>query len=412
MTGRKSTSQAFSKTAWAPGLLLATTVLLVACGGSGTDPDPGTPTTLVNSELGMSPFKCAVNGMCVSPAFGLIPGSPLNIETQYAQTTNPWVDQSSNTLLISEMVYVSGTVYAKEIDPEGVGFNMTVTETTGTNTAGTPGIQYRYFKGNGLPNFAMGQFPVQPGTPAYNYYSILPGGQDYLTADLIPVATYNLESYIPKVPIENPKGPDGKVLPGPISSLIVGISLHGVPWHLEMANSDTSWFNPYDALPPDQCWGHPYNKQYHIHAYSWKCFPDQGSSGPSPLFGYALDGYGIYGPRGEDGQMITNAQLDECHGHTAPVMWEGKMTTIYHYHLNREYPYSIGCFHGVVDYAKALPNSDMTEGLDYAAIAALVPSSTSTDEDQIVRDEIADLTDGEKDTFFDYLSKIINDFLR
>ena len=410
MTGRKSTSQAFSKTAWAPGLLLATTSLLVACGGSGTDPDPGTPTTLVNSELGMSPFKCAVNGMCVSPAFGLIPNSPLPLNTQYAQTTNPWVDQSSNTLLISEMVYVSGTVYAKDIDPAG--FNMTVTDATGTPTGETAEIQYRYFKGNGLPNFVMGQFPVQPGTPAYDYYSILPGSQPDETADEIPVATYNLESYIPKVPIENPKGPDGKVLPGPISSLIVGISLHGVPWHLEMANSDTSWFNPYDALPPDQCWGHPYNKQYHIHAYSWKCFPDQGSSGPSPLFGYALDGYGIYGPRGEDGQMITNAQLDECHGHTAPVMWDGKMTNIYHYHLNREYPYSIGCFHGVVDYAKALPNSDMTEGLDYAAIAALVPSSTSTDEDQIVRDEIADLTDGEKDTFFDYLSKIINDFLR
>ena len=187
MTDKKSTFQAFSKPASASGLLLASTLLLVACGGSGTDPDPGTPTTLVNSANGMSPFKCAVNGMCVSPAFGLSPGSPLNIETQYSQTTNPWVDQSSNTLLISEMAYVSGTVYAKDIDPAG--FNMTVTETTGTNTAGTPGIQYRYFKGNGLPNFAMGQFPVQPGTPAYDYYSILPGGQDYLTADLITVAT-------------------------------------------------------------------------------------------------------------------------------------------------------------------------------------------------------------------------------
>jgi hypothetical protein len=409
MTGRKSTSQAFSKTAWAPGLLLATTSLLVACGGSGTDPDPGTPTTLVNSALGMSPFECAVNGMCVSPAFGLIPGSPLPITTQYAQTTNPWVDQSSNTLLISEMAYVSGTVYAKDIDPEG--FNLTVEELTAKDTVGND-VQYRYFKGNGLPNFAMGQFPVQPGTPAYDYYSILPGGQDYLTADLIPVATYNLESYIPKVPIENPKGPDGKVLPGPIASLIVGISLHGVPWHLEMANSDTSWFNPYDALPPDQCWGHPYSKQYHIHAYSWKCFPDQGSSGPSPLFGYALDGYGIYGPRGEDGQMITNAQLDECHGHTAPVMWDGKMTNIYHYHLNREYPYSIGCFHGVVDYAKALPNSDMNEGLDYAAIATLVPSSTSSAECQIVEDEIENLDPTQESTFLDYVKKLINDFLR
>ena len=413
MTDEKSSSQAFSRTALIPGTLLASTLLLVACGGSGTDPDPGTPTTLVNSALGMSPFECAVNGMCVSPAFGLIPGSPLPINTQYAQTTNPWVDQSSNTLLISEMAYVSGTVYAKDIDPAG--FNMTVTEVTGTPTDQTVEIQYRYFKGNGLPNFAMGQFPVQPGTPAYKYYSILPGGLsggEYPTADLIPVATYNLESYIPKVPIENPKGPDGKVLPGPIASLIVGISLHGVPWHLEMANSDTSWFNPYDALPPDQCWGHPYSKQYHIHGYSWKCFPDQGSSGPSPLFGYALDGYGIYGPRGEDGQMITNAQLDECHGHTAPVMWDGKMTNIYHYHLNREYPYSIGCFHGVVDYAKALPNSDMNEGLDYAAIAALVPSSTSSAERQIVEDEIGNLDPTQESTFLDYVKKLINDFLR
>jgi hypothetical protein len=413
MTDEKSSSQAFSRTALIPGTLLASTLLLVACGGSGTDPDPGTPTTLVNSELGMSPFKCAVNGMCVSPAFGLIPGSPLPINTQYAQTTNPWVDQSSNTLLISEMAYVSGTVYATDIDPAG--FNMTVTEVTGTPTDQTVEIQYRYFKGNGLPNFVMGQFPVQPGTPAYKYYSILPGGLsggEYPTADLIPVGTYNLESYIPKVPVENPKGPNGKVLPGPISSLIVGISLHGVPWHLEMANSDTSWFNPYDALPPDQCWGHPYNKQYHIHAYSWKCFPDQGSSGPSPLFGYALDGYGIYGPRGEDGQMITNAQLDECHGHTAPVMWEGKMTNIYHYHLNREYPYSIGCFHGVVDYARALPNSDMNEGLDYAAIAALVPSSTSSAERQIVEDEIGNLDPTQESTFLDYVKKLINDFLR
>jgi hypothetical protein len=410
VTDKKSTFQAFSKPATASGLLLACTLFLVACGGPGTDPDPGTPTTLVNSALGMSPFKCAVDGMCVSPAFGLIAESPLPLNTQYAQSTYQWIDQSENTILISGMPYVSGTVHAKDIDPDG--FNLTVTETTGTPTAGTFEIQYRYFKGNGLPNFAMGQFPVQPGTPAYDYYRILPGSQPGETADEIPVATYNLESYIPKFPVENPRGPDDKVLPGPISSLIVGISLHGVPWHLEMANSTSDWYNPTSALPLDQCWGHPYNKQYHIHGYSWKCFPDQGSSGPSPLFGYALDGYGIYGPRGEDGQMITNAQLDECHGHTAPVMWEGKMTNIYHYHLNREYPHSIGCFHGVVDYAKALPNPDMNEGVDYAAIAALVPSSTSTAEGQIVKDEIKNLTEGDKDTFFNYLSKIVNGFLR
>jgi hypothetical protein len=166
MTDKKSTFQAFSKPASAPGLLLATTLLLVSCGGSGTDPDPGTPTTLVNSANGMSPFECAVNGMCVSPAFGLIPDSPLPLNTQYAQSTYPWIDQDENTILISEMPYVSGTVYATDIDTAG--FNLTVTEETGTNTAGNTGVQYRYFKGNGLPSFAMGQFPVQPDTPAYS----------------------------------------------------------------------------------------------------------------------------------------------------------------------------------------------------------------------------------------------------
>lgn len=405
-------STVFPKNVKVVGLLLASLFILVACGGSDSERDPGTPTTLVNSANGMSPFECAVNGMCVNPAFGLIPNSPLPTNTQYAQSTYPWIDQSKNRILISEMPYVSGTVYAKDID--STGFNLTVTETTGTDTAGNTGVQYRYFKGNGLPSFAMGQFPVQPGTPAYSYYNALPGGsQDYPTADLIPVAAYNLESYIPKFPTANPKDPDGKVLPGPISSLIVGISLYGAAWHLEMANSSTSWYNPSSALPLDQCWGHPYNKQYHLHGYSWKCFPNQGTSGPSPLFGYALDGYGIYGPRGEDGQMITNAQLDECHGHTAAVMWDGKMTNIYHYHLNREYPYSIGCFHGKVDYAKALPNSDMTEGLDYAAITALkIPPPDFTSADSVVQQEIDALQSADKTTFFQYLSNLINNYLR
>jgi hypothetical protein len=396
------------------GLLSAAALILVGCSETSsspspspspvpvpvpvTAPDPGTPTTLVNSANGMSPYACAVNGMCLNPAFALIPDSPLPANTQFAQSTYPWVDQFKNTLVISDIPYVSGNINPTDIDPAG--FNLTVTEITSTNTAGVS-TPYRYFKGNGLPNFVMGKFPVQSGTPAYPYYNALPGGSnEYPTADLIPISTYNMESYIPKIPIENPKDASGKVIPGPISSLITGISLYGAVWHAELANSSTSWYNPAAALPLDQCWGHPYNKQYHLHGYSWKCFPNQGNAGPSPLFGYALDGYGIYGPRGEDGQMITNRQLDECHGHTAPVMWDGKMTNIYHYHLNREYPYSIGCFHGVVDYAKALPNNDMTEGANYSAILELVPDKNK---------EIPESTIAQ---FIKFLSQVITKTLR
>jgi hypothetical protein len=57
--------------------------------------------------------------------------------------------------------------------------------------------------------------------------------------------------------------------------------------------------------------------------------------------------------------MVTNEQLDECHGHTHPVMWDGKIKNIYHYHLNNEFPYAVGCFRGKVDYSKALGSADM-----------------------------------------------------
>ena len=130
---------------------------------------------------------------------------------------------------------------------------------------------------------------------------------------------------------------------------MTGVSLTGAAWHLEIApDSKLNVYDPNAALPTDRCFGHPYATEYHYHGYSWKCM-DQGEAGKqSPLLGYALDGFGIYGPRGADGKPITNAQLDECHGMTSEVMFNGKQQNIYHYVLNNEYPYSVGCFRGTV----------------------------------------------------------------
>jgi hypothetical protein len=36
---------------------------------------------------------------------------------------------------------------------------------------------------------------------------------------------------------------------------------------------------------------------------------------------------------------------------------------MFHYHLNREFPFSIGCFRGSVDYYAALGSTDMRETL-------------------------------------------------
>jgi hypothetical protein len=75
-----------------------------------------------------------------------------------------------------------------------------------------------------------------------------------------------------------------------------------------------------------------------------------------------LDGFPITGPRGSDGKMITNAQLDKCHGMTSEItMPDGTRKTTYHYVLNNEFPYSVGCFRGKVNYFKALGSVAMRQ---------------------------------------------------
>jgi YHYH protein len=94
----------------------------------------------------------------------------------------------------------------------------------------------------------------------------------------------------------------------------------------------------------DSCDGHPQQAgQYHYHGPS-ECMPHADEH--NALVGYALDGFGIYSPYDADGQEYTNADLDECHGTTSEIEWNGEMVSMYHYVLTQEYPYTIGCFRG------------------------------------------------------------------
>jgi hypothetical protein len=76
------------------------------------------------------------------------------------------------------------------------------------------------------------------------------------------------------------------------------------------------------------------------------CFDQGADNEHSPLGGYLIDGFGIFGPRGEDGVVLRNKELDECHGHTHEIDWDGETVEMYHYHFTFEYPYTVGCFHG------------------------------------------------------------------
>ena len=341
------------------GLLSATAAGIFACGGGGGSSSSSSSestgiTTLVTSANGDSNVVCARNSQCIDYVFAGVAKMPPTL----SQTTNPYTNSSTNIITISKIPFVQGSNAATVYDSQGSVFQMLTIPTQ--DIVGFPGQGTRLFIGNGLPTTPMGTYPVQSNDPSYSYYTALPGGTnpagtsvatgnpEYVNAAAIGISPYPLISYVPLNPVVS-----GAYT---ITSLIVGITLTGAVWHVEKANdSSGNYYNPLQALPTDQCYGHPYNQQYHHHSYSWKCW-DQGTPGKqSPVYGFALDGFPITGPRGVDGKELTNADLDICHGTTSEItMPDGLKKITYHYVLNREYPHSIGCFRGKVNYNQAL----------------------------------------------------------
>jgi hypothetical protein len=185
----------------------------------------------------------------------------------------------------------------------------------------------RIIRANDLPEFPTGNFPVARSDDAFHY-------------DRNPnhVSARNIVLTLPAIP-ETAKTPSC------VPMGMIGFTLSG-----------TALFNALDAAGrdapaheiQDACNGHPERTgQYHYHSLS-SCFHDkrEGNGGHSSLVGYALDGFGIYGNHGENGKLLTNADLDACHGHTHEVVWDGVKMAIYHYHTTDSYPYTIGCFRG------------------------------------------------------------------
>jgi hypothetical protein len=329
---------------WAAGVgAVAIATGLVASLGLGATPATaaegwngnGAPTVLKTAPAGTPLNAPAKNTMftCVKtpvPDGTVLPdgtklpnGSSIEVGQQVgrvlAQANTPWLQ--GNNVVLSKISTVPGNVKMKSE------FKIAETKTT------------RTLKGNGIPSFNVGTFAIPKNSAAYKYYAALPAF-GYANAAEIPIKPYHLELTVPK----NPKI---AAKPSCFEELTIGVALVGAAWHAEVAlDAVGNAFDPNAALPTDRCFGHPYATQYHVHGYSWKCM-DQGKPGQaSPLVGYARDGFGIYGPRGADGKLVTNAQLDECHGRVGEVVFNGKKQKMYHYVLNNEYPYSIGCFRG------------------------------------------------------------------
>lgn len=186
----------------------------------------------------------------------------------------------------------------------------------------------RVVKSNDLPDHVTGIFPIRPTDLAYAY-----DRNPNSISEQTVVLTMPLNPQIAAEPSCLPMG-------------LIGVALTGV-----------SIFNGLDAQGKDAaaheiqdaCNGHPERQgAYHYHNMS-PCMKDNSGKAAkhSDLVGYAADGFGIYGEFGEGGKALSNKDLDVCHGHSHQINWNGTPQEIYHYHLTKEYPYTLGCFRGV-----------------------------------------------------------------
>lgn len=201
----------------------------------------------------------------------------------------------------------------------------------------------RIIRGNSLPKHPTGTFPIPRSETAFKHDP----NPNAIRAQTLSVTLPALPA-LAAAPSCVPMGPVGFALSGAYIYNALDAQGRDAPVH-EMQ---------------DACNGHPEgNGRYHYHNWS-PCLVDaSGQAGRhSDLAGFARDGFGIFGPRGDGGRVLTNADLDRCHGHTHEVAWNGQLVAMYHYHFTAEYPYSIGCFRGVPVSPAAAVMGDAKQG--------------------------------------------------
>ena len=179
-------------------------------------------------------------------------------------------------------------------------------------------------RSNGLPvRQPTGVFPISPADSVYRY-------------DTNPnaIAEQHLSFVIPAAPVRAAQ-------PGCLPLGMIGVTTTGVAIYdaLDDAGRDAAAHEIQDL-----CDGHPQGRgQYHYHSSS-PCLP---GAETDSVVGWALDGFPILGMRDARHALLTNADLDACHGRAEHVTVNGR-TYGYAYRLTREYPYTLGCFVGEV----------------------------------------------------------------
>ena len=221
-----------------------------------------------------------------------------------AQTRGPWFVNNDTEYDLDLKVAVQG-----EVEWDGQ-YTMTIEGTQ------------RVIVTNDLPHdHTTGVFPVQPSDTAYQY-------------DRNPnrIAAQSLTYRLAATPTVNAQvGCVG----GEVGVMTTGVALFDA---FDAGGRDAGAWEVQDG-----CDGHPQmTSAYHYHTLS-SCIQD---ISVSTVIGWALDGFPITGPKVGAGNLLTTADLDECHGITSTISVDGKTVTMFHYVMTQDFPYSVSCYRG------------------------------------------------------------------
>ena len=177
------------------------------------------------------------------------------------------------------------------------------------------------------------------------------------------------QTYDFRLPLDPARTAQSTPIPslGPAGIAINGTVFYGPNEAAQPAHQ--AWGDPIHNRIVDRCLGHT-AREYHYHGLASECLAPAAKAGaPSPILGFAFDGFPIYGPWGcldracrrvvkfKSGYVrIGNptrdawsayryearndaATLDACNGRVGP---DGT----YRYHATETFPYIVGCYAG------------------------------------------------------------------
>jgi hypothetical protein len=232
-----------------------------------------------------------------------------------AQAQGPWIDAEAGTWNLLEKVSVPG-----EVEWPQATWEATVDGDT------------RMLASLDLPvDHPTGEFPVPEDSEAYQY-------------DRNPNTIVEQETSL-AVPVDPALLDEPECIGGEVGIMTTGV--------LIFSAFDAGGRDAVATEVQDDCDGHPQAGGYYHHHGPSSCVEEIEQTAPdgehSPLQGYAYDGFGmfgVYGEDGEDGELLASADLDECHGHTHTIEWDGDEVEMFHYHFTPDFPYTLGCFRG------------------------------------------------------------------